>query len=245
MRSTFLEQLEHAGYCLLPQAADLRLINQLRQDVESILQGEGPGVLRSREVAYGVRNLLQVWPRGVLCISQLPAAQALIEAVLGPEAGVVRALLFDKPPERSWTLPWHRDRTIAVREIPDRLYDFSNPTRKAGVEHLVAPNWLLRNMLTLRLALDPMTEENGPLVVLPGSHRGDGNSDDDLPALESNAIQTILCNAGDLFVMRPLLAHSSLRSLEHTQQRRRVVHVELAGRQELPEGLHWKEFLSF
>jgi hypothetical protein len=58
-------------------------------------------------------------------------------------------------------------------------------------------------------------------------------------------VQTILCDAGDVFVMRPLLVHSSLCSLEHTQLRRRVAHVELAMERDLlPEGLHWKEFLT-
>jgi hypothetical protein len=41
---------------------------------------------------------------------------------------------------------------------------------KVGVPHVEAPEWLLEKMLTMRLHLDDMTEENGPLKVLPGSH---------------------------------------------------------------------------
>jgi hypothetical protein len=48
-----------------------------------------------------------------------------------------------------------------------------SPTVKAGIPHLVAPQWLLERMLTIRVHLDEVTHENGPLVVQPGSHRGE------------------------------------------------------------------------
>ena len=48
---------------------------------------------------------------------------------------------------------------------------FSRPTTKAGVPHETAPDEILREMLTLRIHLDDVTEENGPLQVVPESHR--------------------------------------------------------------------------
>src|SRR6266404_493411 len=100
-----------------------------------------------------------------------PARVEAMAAVLGPDFGLVRVLFFDKPPGGSWSLPAHKDLTIAVRDnrLPSR--HFRNPTRKAGVPHVEAPRELLDKMLTARIHLDDVTAENGPLKVIPGSHR--------------------------------------------------------------------------
>ena len=80
-------------------------------------------------------------------------------------------LYFDKPPGESWALPWHKDLAIAVRDNRLPSDHFARPTTKYGVPHVEAPAWLLERMLTARLHLDEVTDENGPLRVLPGSHR--------------------------------------------------------------------------
>ena len=82
----------------------------------------------------------------------------------------VRALFFDKPPDRSWNLPWHKDTSIAVKDLSIQSSSFSRPTTKAGVPHLIACDEVLRRMLTLRIHLDEVSDENGPLRVIPGSH---------------------------------------------------------------------------
>jgi hypothetical protein len=46
-------------------------------------------------------------------IGQVPAS------TLGPECRPVRAILFDKSGEQNWSLGWHQDRTIAVRQRTD------------------------------------------------------------------------------------------------------------------------------
>lgn len=237
-----LNELESNGFCILPQVANAERVAAFNREVDRVLQIEDPAILSSRGTAYGARNVLKLWP-GVVQVAELPAVVSVVRQVLGAHAGLVRVLLFDKPPERSWTLPWHRDRTIAVQDLPEQLGEFSNPTRKAEVAHLIAPNWLLENMLTLRLSLDPMTPENGPLVVLPGSHRRVGQSDEDLEPPQLSAIHTVHCQAGDVFVMRPLLAHSSLLSQAHTKLRRRVLHLEFCNQPNLPSGLCWHDFL--
>src|SRR5262249_56828349 len=100
-----------------------------------------------------------------------PPLPDLLQAVLGPDFGLVRVLFFDKPPGQSWALPWHKDLTIAVRDNRLPSTHFGKPTRKAGVPHVEAPREVLEAMLTLRVHLDDVSEENGPLQVLPGSHR--------------------------------------------------------------------------
>lgn len=251
-------QLETRGHCLLKGILSQAEIASWLETLERAFLASDSGTLRSRGSLYGSRSLLRVAPQ-VGQLAQLPTVRAFCEKVLGASWGVVRGLYFDKPPERSWTLPWHRDRTIAVKEhLPfdaarcdragqdcaesEMLAEFTNPTVKADIPHVVASDALLAQMLTLRIHLDPMVPENGPLVVQPGSHRS-GTADDGLAQADAEAIEQITCAAGDIFVMRPLLAHSSLLSHSGTKLHRRTVHLELAPGDALPEPLHWHDFI--
>jgi hypothetical protein len=182
---------------------------------------------------YGARNLLQLWPPVIDAWQHAPLPEILAE-VLGPAFGLVRVLYFDKPPEQSWALPWHKDMAIAVRNNRLPSDQFGKPTFKAGVPHVEAPEWLLENMMTLRLHLDDMTEENGPLKVLPGSHRS-GTADQ--PPV------TILGGRGDVLLMRPLLSHASNKSHPETKQHRRILHFEFSGIEALPDGYAWHDFI--
>ncbi|HZU37461.1 MAG TPA: phytanoyl-CoA dioxygenase family protein [Gemmataceae bacterium] len=119
---------------------------------------------------YAARNVLHLWPPAVEVADQPPLPE-LLTALLGPGYGVVRALFFDKPPERTWALPWHKDLTVSLRENRPLGGGFTKPTIKAGVPHAEAPTAVLEGMVTVRIHLDDVTEENGPLKVLPGSHR--------------------------------------------------------------------------
>jgi len=182
-----------------------------------------------------------LWPAvSTLCNNN--SVRQLIAHAVGEGAAIVRGLFFDKPPERTWTLPWHRDRTIALQDTDiDKLPSgYTNPTRKAGVLHVNAPCDLLEQMLTLRFSLDAMTSENGQLVVLSGSHQTTDGRDDELsePPLKSST-RAITCGAGDVFAMRPLLAHCSVKSAPHAS-RRRVVHLELCRPALLDSALAWK-----
>ncbi len=158
-----------------------------------------------------------------------------LQRVLGAECGVVRGLYFDKPPEKSWSLPWHQDLTIAVADNHLASQRFSKPTFKAGVPHIEAPAEVLQRMLTLRLHLDDVTMENGPLRVLPGSHRAVGQGD-------ATSFATILARAGDVLAMRPLLFHSSIASAPQTRRHRRILHLEFAADAALPDGFAWQRF---
>lgn len=181
---------------------------------------------------YGARNVLDLWPGALALLAQV--REALV-AVLGSNAGVVRGLYFDKPPRRSWALPWHKDLSLAVREhLPSS--QFTKPTTKAGVPHVVAPQSVLDRMLTARIHLDAMTETNGPLRVIPGSHRAYSQTDD--PHTEA---ATLTCAAGSVLLMRPLLTHASGHTTEAAH--RRIVHLECAADQTLPAGLEWRWFV--
>ncbi|HYH64656.1 MAG TPA: phytanoyl-CoA dioxygenase family protein, partial [Urbifossiella sp.] len=159
-------------------------------------------------------------------------------AELGPGAGVVRGLFFDKPPGHGWALAWHKDFTVAVR-AHGPLGRFRKPTTKAGIPHLEAPTELLSRMLTARVHLDDMSDENGPLRVVPGSHRFDRTAED-----EPRPPVVVRCRAGDVLLMRPLLTHASGHSEPGTAMHRRIVHLECAPAGQLADGYEWREFWS-
>lgn len=187
---------------------------------------------------YGARNVLELWPPAAV-LWRRPALTRAIAHLLGPAFGLVRVLFFDKPPGESWALPWHKDLTVAVRNNALPSSRFSKPTRKAGVPHVEAPVEVLEAMVTARLHLDEVTEENGPLKVIPGSHRTGKTLH-----LGEVAPVPVLAGKGDVLLMRPLLAHSSGRSHPQTPRHRRVLHFEFAARPDLPDGYRWHQFLA-
>jgi ectoine hydroxylase-related dioxygenase (phytanoyl-CoA dioxygenase family) len=154
------------------------------------------------------------------------------------QRSVVRVLFFDKPPQQTWALPWHKDLTIAVRDNGLPSTHFARPTRKAGVPHVEAPRAVLDAMLTARIHLDAATEENGPLKVVPGSHRAGKALD-----LDAAPPQAVLAGRGDVLLIRPLVAHSSGNAHPATRRHRRILHLEFAGRRDLPDGYAWHDFL--
>ena len=150
----------------------------------------------------------------------------------------VRILLFDKTEATNWAVPWHQDRTIAVRERHD-VVRFESWNVKDGVVHVEPPVGLLARMATLRPHLDDTGDDNGPLDILPGSHRLGR-----LPAAEvvrHGREQTcVRCAAGrgDVLAMRLLTLHRSDRSLRPS--RRRVLHVDFSP-DDLPTPLLWHQ----
>lgn len=227
-------ELDRNGYSILPAVFTPADVVGIVGALESAFRNDTNGsTLRSADDSvYGARNLLQLCPAVAKIWTQPVLPQVLME-VLGSRFGLVRVLYFDKPPEQSWALPWHKDFAIAVKNNRLPSEHFSHPTTKLGVPHIDAPEWLLEQMVTARLRLDDMVEENGPLKVMPGSHRGD----------ESGVPVSILGARGDVLLMRPLVSHCSNRSHEGTNLHRRILHFEFAGVEELPDGFAWHDFV--
>jgi hypothetical protein len=126
--------------------------------------------------------------------------------------------------------------TVAVdRHRPsDR---FTKPTTKSGVPHVEAPVEVLERMLTARLHLDAVGDENGPLKLRLGSHRHGFGLQDGAPVWVAHAA------AGDVVLMRPLTAHSSGKSAPHTTRHRRLLHFEFAADPAPGDGFGWRQFI--
>lgn len=211
------------------QTIDL-LIARIEQDKDDY---DGtPSVRRTRGIAFARRNLLST-PL-VQSFLRTDEVRALWSAI-GPELIAVRAILFDKTGSANWTVPWHQDRSIAVRERRDTA-GFGPWSNKAGVVHVQPPPEILTRMITLRFSLDPCDADNGPLRVIPGTHHGIL----DPTALDEKVRQgpeyQCTTKAGGVVIMRPLILHASSPATRVAH--RRVLHIEF-GPPELPGGLQW------
>ena len=94
----------------------------------------------------------------------------LASSLAGKPARLVRILAFDKTPELNWGVPWHQDRTIAVKARRD-MPGYGPWSMKGGVPHVEPPAALLEAMFTLRFHVDDCGPANGPLKTIPGSHK--------------------------------------------------------------------------
>lgn len=163
------------------------------------------------------------------------ALRGLAGGILRAEAFVARSILFDKCPEANWDVPWHQDTTIAVAERAEAP-GFGPWSVKDGVPHVRPPAAVLERMVTLRLHLDPCGAENGPLLVVPGSHRsGVLSAIPEFAELEATKA-ACMAPAGGAVVMRPLILHASRKAT--AVGHRRVLHLEFAAG-ELPAPLRW------
>jgi len=237
------QNIEQQGFAVLPGILDSERVARLVSELEAARLQMNGSVLQSRGQVYGIRNLVDVWP-AALPVVRTPSLVAAIGSVLPRGYGLVRSIFFDKPPGRTWSLLWHRDLTIAVRDARSVPGEFRRPTVKAGVPHVEAPTWLLRGMLTARVALDDVVDENGPLLVIPGSRRD--ASAEDLPSEQDLAarLRAILMRAGDVLLIRPLVVHRSSASRAGTRRHRRTLHFEFAPEQALQGGVAWHRFMD-
>ena len=203
------------------------LINELsRNSLEEIVSG------RPRKA--GVRLFDDPRLAGWIA-RQSPLAQ-LAYALLGEKAQPVRAILFDKTPASNWALGWHQDRTIAVRERAD-MDGFDNWTIKAGTMHVEPPFARLEAMITMRVHLDDVGMDNGPLLVALGSHQV-GRIEEGAIAGEVAARATLAClaRAGDVWIYKTAVLHASEAS--HRPYSRRVLQIDFSA-DELPGDLEW------
>ena len=232
MQSRFQESVANDGFAIVKDAIDDAEVNALRSALQCVVDRTS---VRSRGSTFAIRNLIDLVPQ----VRQLAGShqiRRLATSVLGPACFPVRAILFDKVPSANWLVPWHQDLTIAVRLRRD-VANFGPWSEKAGVPHVQPPVEILERMLSIRVHLDDCLEGNGPLRVLPGSHRVGRLSHDEI-ALWQVRSRPVSCDieTGGILVMRPLLLHAS--SEAQSPGHRRVIHLDFAAEQ-LPEGLAW------
>lgn len=217
---------DQVGYQRVHEVLDVLTIEQLKQALESAGDASQRG-----ESVYARRNIL------ALSDVQAIAADPRVLALTGAATIPTRAIFFDKVPGANWHVGWHQDRAIAVAERIE-LSGWGPWTVKAGVLHVLPPAEILEKMVTVRLHLDDCDATNGPLRVLPGSHRHGILSQEQIAALRKEAPE-VTCTSpiGGAVVISPLLLHAS--SPAASPKHRRVLHIEFAPENLLPKGLSW------
>jgi ectoine hydroxylase-related dioxygenase (phytanoyl-CoA dioxygenase family) len=226
----YASEFKRDGYFIWENVLDDDSIARLSKEISGL--PKGAEVRRKRNV-YGVRNLLEICP-AVAELSADPCIRQFVTPVLGCDAFAVRAIFFDKAPGANWSLFWHQDNVISVRERIEAP-GFVGWSQKAGVWQVQPPAEILAQMIAIRVHLDPSVLDNGPLRVRPGSHQCGWIDDiDEWKARVPEIICTV--GSGGVVAMCPLTLHASSQS--ESTCHRRVIHIEYA-KGELPYGLVW------
>ena len=223
------------GFCVLPDRLSADRLEPLSGAADALLAALPAGP------RGGVRDLLHVMPlaRELACE---PVLREWVEPILGADCVAVGGTLFDKAEGRNWKVPYHQDITIRLREKVETP-GFGPWWEKGGVPHVWPPASVMERMLVVRVHLDECGPDNGPLRVIPGSHRAGILSSDEIDARRDRGPETTVCvPCGGLLMMRPLLLHAS--SVSTNPSRRRVLHLEYAAADALPAGLAWWEAIG-
>lgn len=152
-------------------------------------------------IPAAVSGLLERYPRHILPAVSHPLLLGFAEAVMGPFVQLDSAVLnVDSPGSHDMHLRpvmWHRDR---FGSVPPNVY-----ARPVGVAFLVY--------------LQAMTDEVGPLRVIPGSHREDRLIADE--ALYEPSVDELLVRTepGDVVAIHHNLLHSGTRNCSSIDRR--------------------------
>jgi hypothetical protein len=187
--------------------------------------------LRTLDVACDTGNA-----PGRRLIFEPPATlNALVRRLL-PNARPVRVIAFHKTDTNNWTLSWHQDRAVALRERIETP-GFTNWTNKAGIWHAEPPIELLERMLFVRVHLDPADTENGCLQLALGTHLLGKVAAADAEAIANAApIENCIAQRGDVLFARALILHRS--SPSRTNANRRAIRIDYCA-EDLRPSLEW------
>ncbi len=223
------------GFAVLPDVIDN---DTCRAFVEAIEQASAASAsFRQTNDLFAIRNLLQEVPDLAKRL-WTPPVNRLLDDVVGCGTNCVRAIYFDKPAGSNWVVPWHQDVQISV-DRREPVARWSNWTQRHGQWSVQPSQYYLRYLTTVRIHVDDCDWTNGALKVIPGSHNRGVLTDANLRALDKTTAVTCCVPKGGLLIMKPLLVHSSGKSI--SSNNRRVIHLELTDRR-LPKGLQWREF---
>ena len=220
-RENLNQQLERDGFAVIPSCLDENTLNHLRAEF-----GESGESQRNGLHNPSVRQL-----------AKSKSVREIMDSALGHNCFAVRGIFFNKTHDANWKVIWHQDLTISVRQRRD-ADGFGPWTIKNGVIHVQPPAEIMSQMLAIRLHLDDSAPDNGPLRVIPGTHKHGRLSANQLAAMKGSAAVTCCVPKGGALLMHPLLLHAS--SSCAVPKPRRVIHIEFA-HVELPHGLEWHE----
>jgi Phytanoyl-CoA dioxygenase (PhyH) len=212
------DEFTENGFVILDEAISLSDLEEVTKRLNSI-------DLRKA----GTRNVFSSpWCQNIARSLKMNPA---ISPLLPHNAVAVQCTYFEKSVDRNWLVALHRDYSIPVKAWISSV-DWSGWSEKEGFIYGRPPESVLDSLVAIRVHLDENTQKNGPLQVIPGSHRSQ----------ESSAPRvTCFVKERGALVMRPKLLHASSKLEEG---KRRVLHF-LYGPDKLPNGAEWAHAESF
>ena len=184
---------------------------------------------------FAIRQFLKEVPstNGLIFTDKL---KSVIKQVGGHDYFVVKSIYFDKPEASNWYVSYHQDLTISV-DKKILLNGYGPWTIKLNQFAVQPPLDILKNIFTIRIHLDDTDDNNGALRVIPKSHQKNIYRADKID-WSTETENTCNVKAGGIMIMKPLILHSSGRTINN--KKRRVIHIEFANI-DLPAGLNWAE----
>lgn len=212
------------GFEVVPAVLTACATEAVRKALEGLApEGAGTRTLLSLEWCATLAETLRTHPR------------------LGPHLPTghvaVQCTFFEKTRIKNWLVSLHQDLSIPVAERVDQP-ELLGWSEKEDTLYVQPPLAVLQDLVAVRLHIDPCGADDGPLRVVPGTHRIGTVPVEAGPALrQAHGELSCLAAPGDAVVMHPLVLHASSKATGHS--RRRVLHF-LFGPPTLPHGLRWQ-----
>lgn len=218
------KDFEESGYAIVPLALQSNEVDRIELALDEVALTKA-----------GTRNLLEAeWCRALA--QRLRTLPELAQYV--PSSSVaIQCTLFDKNADANWLVALHQDLSVPVR-APVSHPDLKTWSRKEGQNFVQPPVDLLNQLVAVRIHIDDCGPTNGPLRVVPGSHReGRLESSSAHRLREQTGEIACIVGRGGALVLRPLLLHASSKAV--SANRRRVLHF-LFGPRQVGYGLEWQ-----
>lgn len=230
-----LNQFDRNGFAVIDNIYSSEEITQLQSIIENT--DTSAETFRKSSDLFAIRQFLKEVPQTLPYIFNEKLKKII--NTFGLDYFSVKSIYFDKPGESNWFVAYHQDLTVSV-DKKILIEGFGPWTVNQNQFAVQPPLNILENIFTIRIHLDDTDEENGALKVIPESHKKQIYR----PETINWDVETeVSCNVpkGGIMLMKPLLLHSSGRTVNDS--RRRVIHIEFSNI-ELPENLEWSERIS-
>jgi ectoine hydroxylase-related dioxygenase (phytanoyl-CoA dioxygenase family) len=225
------------GYIVIPSVYTPEQVSAIIGAIENA--DSSNDTFRKSKDLFAIRQFLKEIPE-ILPMVFNETLRDLLKDLMGENAFVVKSIYFDKPGNSNWFVAYHQDLTISVDKKVE-IDGFGPWTVKQNQFAVQPPLLYLENIFTIRIHLDDTNENNGALKVVPGSH-AKGIYRPETVNWSNEIEETCNVPQGGVMIMKPLLLHSSGRTINN--ERRRVIHIEFTTI-ELPKELNWSERLDF
>lgn len=215
------KQLEEFGYVVTRENLHIKHVDMLKAEIaRATPHALYPKSIRCRKRRiYAIRNLLQISPEVANILRQTFVVE-LLQNILG-KMFIIQSMLFNKIKEANFRVAFHQDVVMPCYKTQ------TSAQMICGVPHHKLPLEVLQHLVIVRIHLDENNRNNGPLLVLPKTHTSGVLSDRQIEHFVNTcSADECLVNIGGILLMKPLILHSSHRSL--CLNERRVIHLVLA-----------------